>query len=248
MRESVSLLINDAEALKAFRLANHAMLQQVHGGIKRNAETEFSPPDIFVSDALENSKWRPFQSAFVLLSISGVPLGNYSKEARDIVDLIWFPTGGGKTEAYLGVAAFCICFSRFHAPNFSGTEILMRYTLRLLTSQQFQRATTLILALELMRTSGLFGIDEITNSERGFSAGLWVGGDLTPNRLKNAKDDYDELTSGNGKNRFAVTHCPWCKTSLEANNFAGYRFRRGQFAFICPEKNVIISKISCQFL
>ena len=111
----------------------------------------------------------------------------------------------------------------------------MRYTLRLLTSQQFQRATTLILALEFMRQKGAFEDERITGSEAPFSAGLWVGGDLTPNQLKYARSDYKDLTK-NGKNRFAVLQCPWCKTSLEKDNYAGYKWRDGEFSLTCPEK------------
>ena len=171
----------------------------------------------------------------MILTISGVPLGEFKLADRDLVDLIWFPTGGGKTEAYLGVAAFSICYSRILDPSFCGTEVLMRYTLRLLTSQQFQRATTLILALEFMRQKGAFEDERVTGSEAPFSAGLWVGGDLTPNQLKYARSDYKDLTK-NGKNRFAVLQCPWCKTSLEKDNYAGYKWRDGEFSFTCPEK------------
>ena len=184
MRASINMLSQNETALRAFRLANHAMLlQQLRGGIERRENEEFIPPDENDPETLEKRKWRPFQLAFVLLTISGVPLGEFKLADRDLVDLIWFPTGGGKTEAYLGVAAFSICYSRILDPSFCGTEVLMRYTLRLLTSQQFQRATTLILALEFMRQKGAFEDERITGSEAPFSAGLWVGGDLTPNQL-----------------------------------------------------------------
>ena len=117
-------------------------------------------------------------------------------DSQKLVDLIWFPTGGGKTEAYLGVAAFTIIYSRLKNSEFAGTEVIMRYTLRLLTAQQFQRASCLILALEYMRNKGFFKDENITKSEKRFSSGF--GQSLTPNTLKEAKDTWAELKSKEG--------------------------------------------------
>ena len=154
-------------------------LQQLHGGLTSRYldDGEIEVPDLLDSRAQERS-WRPFQLAFLLMNLDGLPIGDSHKinhEDSNLVDLIWFPTGGGKTEAYLGVAAVALCYSRIVDADCAGTEVIMRYTLRLLTSQQFQRATYLILALEKMRRDGVFGVDDITNSDVEFSAGLWVG-------------------------------------------------------------------------
>ena len=239
MKEGILFLSRNNNLMFAFRLANYAMfLQQLHGNNWRNSEGELdSLPSSDDEENRKKRKWRPFQLAFVLMNLSSLPLEEFNRKNRDLVDLIWFPTGGGKTEAYLGVAAVAICYSRLVSPDTAGTEVIMRYTLRLLTSQQFQRATLLILALEMMRKEGLFKNSAIKNSENRFSAGLWVGRDLTPNRKDDAKEKLKNLRNGNGKNAFALLSCPWCKKDLEQNNYAGYRYSSNSgFSFRCPEE------------
>ena len=249
MRQGVYRLQNDGNLMKAFRLANHGMwLQQLHGGLTSRYldDGEMAVPDILDSRAQERS-WRPFQLAFLLMNLDGLPIGDSDKinhEDSNLVDLIWFPTGGGKTEAYLGVAAVALCYSRIVDADCAGTEVIMRYTLRLLTSQQFQRATYLILALEKMRRDGVFGVADITNSEAEFSAGLWVGRELTPNRIADAHSHLKNMRSKGRQNKFAILECPWCKTSLEkskrdknsTSDFPGYRSLNSKsFGFFCPE-------------
>src|SRR6185436_9274250 len=129
---------------------------------------------------------------------------------RRLVDLIWFPTGGGKTEAYLGLTEFTILLRRLRNPKHGGTTVLMRYTLRLLTAQQFQRAAALICALESFRTAspGDFGADPI-------SIGLWVGQSLTPNTRQDALSSLRKLNDGRGdENPFILLKCPWCGAQM----------------------------------
>src|SRR5262249_31320508 len=135
-------------------------------------ERRFVRPDL--SNIPENrGRWRPFQLAFILMNLCA--MSDRQSPERKIVDLIWFPTGGGKTEAYLGLTSFTIFWRRLQNPENDGTTALMRYTLRLLTTQQYQRAASLICACEKIRRDF-----EEELGRTPISIGLWVGGDVTP--------------------------------------------------------------------
>lgn len=154
--------------------------------------------------------WRIFQLAFILLSLPSTM--DRGHEKRDVLDLIWFPTGGGKTEAYLGLSAMLLFYRRLTAtsPNeAAGTAVITRYTLRLLTIQQFERAATMICAANVV--SRKYKEFEV---HKAFSIGLFVGGAATPNYLKKAA----EILSGDGDDdqctTLPVQKCPWCQSDL----------------------------------
>lgn len=198
---------------KAFKLANEAMLlQQIMGENVRFAEitdegihfnTPYQKPNLD-SIPKNKGKWRAFQIAFILMAMESA--AESDSPERETVDLLFFPTGGGKTEAYLGLAAFSIFMRRLKNQSDSGVHVLMRYTLRLLTADQFQRASRLICAMEYIRqhNQDILGEDE-------FSIGIWVGADTTPNTHKSAIKNLKELRDGKSKNNpFLITSCPWC--------------------------------------
>ena len=149
---------------------------------------------------------------------------------RDLVDLIWFPTGGGKTEAYLGLTAFTIFYRRMaYSGESGGTTVIMRYTLRLLASQQFVRAGTLICACEAIRkdSSGKKKYPSYDLGTGPITIGLWIGGTHTPNRNTGAQGcaqgHLEELNKASAKslryakdkhNKFQILKCPWCGTKL----------------------------------
>lgn len=238
IKEGVQLLTQSDEAsdlVKCFRWMNRAMIwQQQRSKTPRrswvrddNGSYALTPLEEDVhqhTDLAEfhkgtyNGKWRPFQIAFVLMNLISI-WDEHSKQ-REIVDLIWFPTGGGKTEAYLGLAGFSIFARRIRAKedmdfdHVSGTSILMRYTLRLLTTQQYERASSLICACELIRKEGDHMLELGPDP---FSIGLWVGGTSTPNKRKDANFLYKELTGSNYQSadyNFIVMKCPCCGAAI----------------------------------
>lgn len=250
MRSGVRLLATDSLAMQAFILTNRVMLmQQHHSRLRRTWSDPWSPlpsRDDYRSDwSARKGYWRAFQIAFVLMTLPGlvpgevrVDLPHESVSSRDLVDLIWFPTGGGKTEAYLAVTAFSIFTARLYDRERSGCLVLMRYTLRLLTSQQFQRAASLICACELIRRSDpqLFG-------DHPVSIGLWVGVSLTPNTEPEAVRQLTKLKEDReAKNPFQLLTCPWCGTKLDDPQHLGYADRGGRQIFACPARDCPFSK------
>lgn len=238
IEEGITLLQSNADAMRAFRLMNRAMLEQrSHYALSVDVRnwTKGSDGEPVLSRPYapptydEQTRWRPFQLAFILMNVGAFV--DRTHPDRKLVDVIWFPTGGGKTEAYLGLAAFAILLRRLHNPEDGGTTVLMRYTLRLLTTQQFQRAASLICALELVRREAPqdFGDSPI-------SIGLWLGGAVTPNRHVAALHEYGRLQREGGVNPFVVLSCPWCGAAMGAQPYEpsfrvfGYKkqSRRGQ--------------------
>jgi hypothetical protein len=210
IREGIELLRTEPDLMRAFRLANRAMADQrarsawVKGG-------RAGAPDPAAG------RWRPFQIAFLLLCLAGIH--DPGHRDRRISDLLWFPTGGGKTEAYLGLIALTSFLRRIRkGSDGGGVTVLMRYTLRLLTLQQFERAAILLCAMEHMRRS----TPELGREE--FSVGMWVGRSATPNTLDVAGTKLDELRRNPDKrlateNPVQLHACPWCGTRLDARNY-----------------------------
>jgi len=211
MREGVQLLESRPDLLRLLQLANRVMLHQMVQASRPNSIENVAYTD---ETRLKQAgmKWRPFQLAYMLLILPS--LVDSRHEDRDLVDLIWFQTGGGKTEAYLLVSAMEMMLRRVATGSEPmGTVVLMRYTLRLLTAQQFERVCRMVCALEIARphNKGLF-----SGSER-FTAGLWVGRENTPNTF-NQVDQILETDSFDGA--FGLRRCPWCSTIFAEHSFS----------------------------
>jgi len=207
-------LLDQPDCLRAFQIANRAMATA--------ARRRFGPMRGKTLESVDRPEWRPFQLAFLLMNLPGI--ADPASDDRAIVDLLFFPTGGGKTEAYLGLAAFTLVLRLLRNPGVTGAgvSVLMRYTLRLLTLDQLSRASTLICALELERekTPAL--------GDWPFEIGLWVGRAATPNEMGSKDRDYPE-TARRRANTFwnddrkpspvPLEECPWCGTKFQRESF-----------------------------
>jgi hypothetical protein len=208
--------LDDPDVLTAFQVANRAIAQ---ARLQQLSQDLGQPP----AEITETPSWRPFQLAFILLNLVSIVHPEHSD--RNTVDLLFFPTGGGKTEAYLGLAAFTLVLRRLRHQGIegAGVSILMRYTLRLLTLDQLERASRLICALELERAK---------NPRLGswpFEIGLWVGSSTTPNRIGKKNDKNPDsarqrtLDFQRDDQRFPspipLEKCPWCGEKFKALSF-----------------------------
>lgn len=219
---------------KAFRLANHAMLiAQLRARLNLRIPHRDTTNRLTWAPAIEDidesifspdrGYWRPFQIAFLLMSLRGIC--DSSHQDRETVDLIWFPTGGGKTEAYLGLTAFTVFFNALSKVSGNGVDVLMRYTLRLLTAQQFQRAATLFCAMERLRC-----VDVDNLGQRPFTIGLWVGGAATPNRRSDAMTKLKTLQKDpDAENPYVLLRCPWCAAKFGPHDGGGVSTKKANF-------------------
>jgi len=231
---------SNKDKLDSFRLMNAAMFMQLWHSVKAkdgkviplmnqddftffNSEFYKEVDDKLFPPYEQSAGWRAFQLAFILLNLDGIfkPEDDAEWDKRNNwVDLVWFPTGGGKTEAYLGLIALTIINRRKEfKEKGGGTAAIMRYTLRLLTMQQFQRATLVIMALELIRRW-----DNYELGDEPITIGLWVGNNSLPNKLLHNANDRNkdsllaefEKINKEEKNKIPLDRCPWCGSKLKA--------------------------------
>lgn len=247
IREGIELIANDEVAFDAFCFMNRSMLLQrnimsyskKHGaGIECNFRDFVDPrkPDT-------DFGWRPFQIAFILMNLSGIV--NPEHKDRDVVDLLYFPTGGGKTEAYLGLMAFVIANRRLRASDASeynadgGVTAMLRYTLRLLTTQQRDRITKMVVAAELIRQKKYpkYGKEPI-------SIGFWVGGGVTPNKFDELVEKADKPGEARRKRNLLYKQlltCPFCGKPLTEDEFYIDPDRKS-VAIYCADRNCMFYK------
>ena len=248
----IEFVCTDADALDAFRFANQAMWKQrVHSVAieSRRTDVEVSLRDaVAAADEPKNRSWRPFQLAFVLQCIPSLSDPGHPERSHSgaLADLLFFPTGGGKTEAYLGLVAYTLATRRLQGvvgegedavDGRDGVAVLMRYTLRLLTAQQFQRAATLMCAAELLRQHRAETDDRYAGTP--FRLGMWVGGSVSPNKAKDAeKFAEDAKLGGYGGGQatpMQLTDCPWCGREIAAKTDTRYDAGLARFLVFCGD-------------
>ena len=202
--EGIEWLATDTDARRAFCWMNTAMA----------AAARQRSPERYKDGA--KPTWRLFQLAFVLLNVRGIADDEHAD--REVVELIFFPTGGGKTEAYLGVIGFTLLLRRLHGASRDdgglGVAVILRYTLRLLTLDQLGRAATLICALERVRKKRKSELGEVR-----FSIGLWVGRSATANTMRQAAKAVTDYKNRRASTPFPLTNCPWCNDELGPASF-----------------------------
>ncbi len=223
--EGIALIESNEIAFESFSFMNSVMAMQRSIGAyakKHGKGIKCSFADFMDPRKEENNFcWRPFQIAFILMNIKGII--EPTCEDREIVDLLYFPTGGGKTEAYLGLIAFTIAHRRLtngmHSEfnNDGGVTVILRYTLRLLTTQQRDRLTKMVIAAEYVRRSNMkrYGYEPI-------SIGFFVGGQVTPNNFDELKDSSSDPGAAKYKRGLLYKQlltCPFCGKKLEEKNF-----------------------------
>lgn len=211
MRGGVKLLEdkNNLNFYKAFAFMSESMVQQrVRSEIVLAKRSDLRHEDI-------PAIWRPFQLLFILQCLEG--LAHPDSPDREIADLLWFPTGGGKTEAYLGLISFTLMLRRIQGRS-HGVSTIMRYTLRLLTTQQFERAALLMCCCEVIRR------EKAELGDQPFEVGLFIGQNGTPNSLKKAKKaleklrDFADADVSKFGNPIQINICVWCGQSLGPND------------------------------
>ncbi|WP_241559469.1 helicase-related protein [Lacticaseibacillus hulanensis] len=204
MENAIEEMEDNPLLLKAFDLANEAILLQRIQDRTEKTQCYQNRNYQSIQDNKSRFLWRPFQLAFILTTLTSIV--NPTDPNRSDLDLIWVATGGGKTEAYLFAIAVSVLYQRLNDSEAFGVNVIMRYTLRLLTAQQFDRACALICALEYMRTH----TQGIRLGTHPISIGLWVGKDSTPNDVNDVKDKFSKMRTEHGPNVFQVLRCPWC--------------------------------------
>lgn len=246
MQVGLDWLRNDPVARRAFILANRAVLhQQLQGrdqarpvNVGRDGRPQVGAPTPNKDWRVADRRWRAFQIGFILAAARSCAVKD--DPDRKAVELIFFPTGGGKTEAYQGLAAFSLIYDRLMNRQ-TGVSVIMRYTLRLLTSQQFLRAAALICALERIRED-----ERLPGPE--FSIGIWVGQSTTPTTRSAATAALRDLQRGAKDNPFLLLRCPWCASQIGpvpvdtkaprgTPKSVGYKAVRGTVGFYCPDRD-----------
>lgn len=173
-------------------------------------------------------KWRPFQFGFLVANLQSII---NDTQDRSIVDVVWFATGGGKTETYLGLLITAIFYDRLRGKS-TGISAWTRFPLRMLSLQQTQRFAEVIASADLIRQKHHIPGD-------GFSLGFFIGEGATPNRIrpvpKDGEPNINDLSTFE-RYKSVLQKCPYCDSSQ-----IDIKFNRAIYTtdLICRAQNCI---------
>jgi len=187
LRDGLDLLRSDAVLRRAFQLMNQA---------------------IAYSGADKYDSWRPFQIGFLLTVLPAIAGAHDGEETTPTVDTVWFATGGGKTETYLGLLVMAALHDRLTGKT-TGVTAWSRFPLRLLSLQQTQRFADALAGAERVRRDKKLGGDPI-------SLGFFVGRGGTPNKVVTEQNDHDPDPDSPGMpDQYQVLlACSFCRGEL----------------------------------
>jgi hypothetical protein len=192
IEDGISLLRTQEPLLRCFRLMNTAMRRAI---------------------ALQGksfSGWHLFQLGFILTQIRAIyerhAPRSEQRQSTNIVDVLWFSTGGGKTEAYLGIITLGMFYARLNGKLY-GTTAWMRFPLRMLSAQQFQRLSFVVAQAEMLRVA-----ESIPGHP--FTIGYYTGTG-SPGRIGRSDGSASDVFLGDAteeqiKQYQFITDCPYC--------------------------------------
>ncbi|MDE6285085.1 MAG: helicase SNF2, partial [Bacilli bacterium] len=191
----------------------------------------------FKSSAKSYSAWRLFQIVFIVSLILDIVAhepdlmlddDTVAKAKTDDVDILYFPTGGGKTEAFLGVMIFNLFFDRLRGKE-CGVTAMLKYPLRLLSVQQVQRVSNILAEAEKIRRKNI-PIGE------NFSLGYFVGEHNTPNSIKEGKkQSIEEMSQSELDEKYKLLDvCPFCGNQ---DVHVAYDKEKNSLVHICSTSN-----------
>lgn len=211
----IEVVQKDANLFRAFRLMNRVF--RVNGEQRK-------PPIV---------SWRLFQLAFMVIQLptlaarecdleSDEQYARALRTALQQVDVLWFPTGGGKTEAYLGLITTALFYDRLRGKS-RGVTAWMRFPLRMLSLQQLERLARVVARAEVIRASE----HDLRNlGGDPFAIGYYVGAGNTPNRLREGDLPAGSTTERSWERQQIIRYCPFCGGSI------GMRFERNQWRLL----------------
>jgi hypothetical protein len=233
-REGIRWLKADAKLEHAFRLANETMIQ-----LGKNTGKAFK-------------SWRRFQLVAVVCELPTLaarehPIGEFQAglygenspaDPAATATVIYFPTGGGKTETYLGIIACALFYDRLRGKD-RGVTAICRFPLKVLTTNQCQRMANFVVAADMVRERTRGAND---NEIKGaFELGLLIGGDDTPNTL--SRDKWTQrLTDPKVANQYKVIErCPYCnKMSVEIQRVDPTHLRLHHVCVACGKRTPVM--------